>query len=290
MSPLLVPLLALALLSTGCSIDVLDDAVESREEKIFTVSGPVTLAVTTFDGSIEVASWDRNEVRVEILRRASSEQQLADLVVDTRQEGGRIVVDAREPRRRNDAFGNGASVSFLVTAPRTSALEARTGDGSVSARDLSGGVRVDTGDGSIRLDRTTGDLRLRTGDGSVEVTEARGAVDVETGDGSVEVSGVLAQLRVRTGDGAVSATADTGSVMQADWQIETGDGAISLRLPSAFDAEVEAGSGDGSIHVDGISTSTDRDESRKAVRGRLGRGGHGLRLQSGDGPIDVSVR
>jgi DUF4097 and DUF4098 domain-containing protein YvlB len=288
MRPLVFPLLSISLLSTACSVDVAGAAVESREEKVFTVTGPVTLTVTTFDGSIEVTSWDRNEVRVEILRRASSDQQLRALEVDARQEGGRIVVEGREPSRRGGAFDS-SSVSFLVTTPRTSSLEARTGDGSVAARDLAGSTSVDTGDGSIRLERVEGDLRLRTGDGSVNVTAARGKVEVETGDGSVQVSGVLTELRARTGDGSVNVTADPGSAMQADWQIETGDGAVSLRLPAAFDADVDASSGDGGVHVDGIPSAADRD-ARNSVRGRLGRGGRTLRVQSGDGPIDVGVR
>ena len=208
------------------------------------------------------------------------------------QDAGRITVEAREPRRRDGGeFGiNSPSVSFLVTTPKTTSLEVRTGDGSVAARDLSGRARIDTGDGSIRLDRVEGDLQARTGDGSVEIANARGTVGVETGDGSVQVSGVLTELRTRTGDGSVSVAADPGSAMQADWQIETGDGAISLRLPASFDADIEASSGDGAVHVDGIPPPANRDEPRNAVRGRIGRGGRVLRLQSGDGSIEVSVR
>jgi hypothetical protein len=289
---LIAPLFCLSLFATGCSIDVTDDSVESREEKSFTVSGPVTLAVNTFEGSIEVASWDRNEVRVEILRRASSERQLADLEVVTTQDAGRIVLEAREPGRRDGGrFGfDSPSISFVVTAPKTTSLQARTGDGSVAARDLSGSARIDTGDGSIRLDRVDGDLQLRTGDGSVDVTTGRGRVEIETGDGSIHLSGVLTGMRLQTGDGSVDVTVEPGSAMQADWQIATGDGSIALRLPEAFDAEVDASSGDGGVHVDGIPSPANAEEPRNVVKGRLGRGGRSLRLQSGDGSIAVSAR
>ena len=287
---LLAPLLGI-LLATGCSIDVRDETVESRDEKVFTVTGPVTLAVSTFDGSIEVESWNRNEVRVAILRRASREQQLADLEVTTTQDGGRVVVEAREPQRRSDlSFRGGSSVSFLISAPRNTSLQARTGDGPVAARDLSGTVTVDTGDGPIRLERLEGELTLRTGDGSVDVTAVRGRVRAETGDGPVQVSGVLNGLSVRTGDGGVQLSAESGSAMQDDWQITTGDGPIAVALPAAFDAEVDASSGDGPIHVEGLPPPADGDEPRHAVNGRLGKGGRTLRLQSGDGGIDVRVR
>ena len=58
--------------STACSIDVRGNESSSREEKRFTVSAsePVDLQIRTFDGRISVRSWDKDEVLVEIDRRA----------------------------------------------------------------------------------------------------------------------------------------------------------------------------------------------------------------------------
>ena len=50
--------------STACRMDVDTQAFIEREEKRFTADGVVDLNVSTFDGSVEIRSWDRAEVLV----------------------------------------------------------------------------------------------------------------------------------------------------------------------------------------------------------------------------------
>ena len=57
-----------ALASTACVINVNDESVVVREERRFAVSGDPDLTLNTFDGSIRVQAWDRNEVLIEIAR------------------------------------------------------------------------------------------------------------------------------------------------------------------------------------------------------------------------------
>ena len=103
-------------LSTACSIDVNGAGSVVTEEKIFQLTGQPDLKLHTFDGSIEVRSWDRNEVSVEIRRRAASDEEARALEVTTTQDGNRIVIDApgRE-RRRVIRIGSwaGEDVSFV---------------------------------------------------------------------------------------------------------------------------------------------------------------------------------
>jgi hypothetical protein len=292
--PVLVSLLALG--SAGCSIDVRANNVVTREEKRFTVSGDLDLNLRTFDGSIQVRSWDRNEVLVEIERRGPDKESTEALVVNTTQDGKRIVVDAPSPQERREGIHFGSwqspSVNLIVTAPRRLTMEARTGDGSITAEDLVGTVALNTGDGSIRLARADGRLRARTGDGSIQITDAVGSVEAASGDGSIEVEGRFEAIEVRTGDGSVRVDVRDGSVMKTDWSIGTGDGAISLRVPGDLDAEVDAHSSDGRVRADGISQAerSRDDDDRGTLRGRLGKGGRVMRLRSGDGSIDISRR
>ena len=55
-----------AAISTACVVSVDSQGQIVREEKRFSVSGTPDVRVTTFDGSIEVQSWDRAEVLIEI--------------------------------------------------------------------------------------------------------------------------------------------------------------------------------------------------------------------------------
>ncbi len=283
----------LALGSTACSIDLQGDSVVTRDEKRFSVSGEPELSLSTFDGSIQVQSWDQKEVRIEIERRGRDSQATAALVVNVNQIGNRIVVEAADPRGRNGGsfFGSrtSGSVSLIVTTPARVTLDARSGDGSIATEGLAGALVLNTGDGSIRVTHVDGRVKAHTGDGSIRISDAIGLADADTGDGSIDLAGRFEGVTVRTGDGSVRVAAGEGSAVTSDWNITTGDGAIDLRLPAALNAELDAHTGDGHVEARGFDGVTrDHRDDGHTLRGRLGNGGHTLRLRSGDGSIVVS--
>ena len=288
----------LSMAASACSIDVRGEGVVTREEKRFDVSGQAELSLRTFDGSIQLKSWDRNEVLVEIERHGPDQKAAESLTVNTSQEGNRIVVDAPAPRDQRDGIHIGSfqspSVSLIVTAPRKVSVNARTGDGSIEAADLAGTVELNSGDGSIRARRIEGSLRAHTGDGSISITDAAGRVEADSGDGSVELTGRFDAIDVRTGDGSVRLDVLDGSALKSDSSVNTGDGSITLRLPANFDADLDAHTGDGGVHADGLAVQAERDpenrdrKEKDSLRAQLGKGGRTLRLNSGDGSINIS--
>jgi len=145
-------------------------------------------------------------------------------------------------------------------------------------------------DGRIEVSNVGGQLKAHTGDGIIRINQARGTVDADSGDGAIDVDGRLDVVTVRTGDGSVRVAAADGSNMKSEWRITTGDGRISLRVPNGFNAAVDASTGDGSVHVDGIPNASSKggDSNRHRVAGQLGSGGAALTLRSGDGSIDVT--
>jgi Putative adhesin len=143
-----------------------------------------------------------------------------------------------------------------------------------------------------------GVMTLHTGDGSVHVDNGQGQIDVDTGDGSVEVSGNLTAVKLHTGDGSIVFRGDSRLVMSDDWDISTGDGSVTMYLPPDFGAELDARTSDGGIRnelrvasqaeaeEDASARRHDPDEnSRRAVRGRIGGGGKLLKIRTGDGSI-----
>jgi hypothetical protein len=98
----------------------------------------------------------------------------------------------------------------------------------------------------------------------------------------------MTSVRARTGDGSVAIHADAGSVPEADWDITTGDGSVTLELPDGFNGELDAHTGDGGIRMNDITVSNVSGTiSRSNVRGRLGAGGHSVRVRTGDGSITL---
>jgi hypothetical protein len=283
-----VYLLVGGVLTAGCSIDVSGNSAAVQEEKRFTVGSGTRLQVSTFDGSVEVRSWDQPEVLVQIEKRAASTEAAQALVVNTRQEGDTVVVEAPSRREGGGVGGfDSASVAFRITVPRQMRLDVSSGDGAISVRDVAGALSLRTGDGSVSAEGVDGDLRVHTGDGSISVRGGRGAFDLDSGDGSIDLSAAINGLRISSGDGAVRVDAAPGSVAKAGWTVTTGDGSISVRLPAAIDALVDAHSGDGRVRADWANVP-DSDDVGGSFEGRLGNGGGTIRLRTGDGSIDIS--
>jgi DUF4097 and DUF4098 domain-containing protein YvlB len=283
---------ALALLSAGCTVTVDSHSEIVREEKRFEVDGRADVRVATFDGSVEIQSWDKPDVVIEIEKRGPTKAAVEGLEISSQQKGNVIELEVKRPR--NESFsGIGlhrtASARLIVNVPRNTNVRARSGDGSIRIDRVSGAIDLRTGDGSIRASDVSGELTFDTGDGSVTVEGAEGRLSVDTGDGSVNVSGRLGMLKLHTGDGSVVYRAEPGSAMLEPWEITTGDGSVSLYLPADFGAELDAHTGDGTIRND-LEVEADGDaKPRRTLKGKIGSGGQLLRVRTGDGAIRLKV-
>lgn len=273
----------------ACTVTLDSQSQIVRDEKRFTVTAVPTVNLTTFDGTIQIQSWDKTEVLVEIEKRGPTREAVDALVVKSSQDGDTIDLEVVKPQH---AFGFGVRVTgsarFNVWLPRESHVKARSGDGSILVEHVKGKIDVHTGDGGIRLNDVSGDLTLNTGDGSVTAEDVQGRLAVDTGDGALTLSGNLSALRVHTGDGSIIYRAQPGTSMAEDWDITTGDGAILLYLPRDFSAELDAHTGDGGVRNDlDVATGTNGEINRRTVRGRIGDGGRQLRIRTGDGAITL---
>jgi hypothetical protein len=283
---------AAALALAACDITIGASEYSVREEKKFAVSGPARLSLSTFDGSIEVRGWDRNEVAVEVEKVGPDQQTVERIQVKAAQDGDAITIDVPKPSPlETSGLRRTPSANLVVSVPLRTAVLARSGDGSIQVRRVTGAIDLDTEDGSISLEEVAGTLVARTGDGSVRAQKVDGQVEIHTGDGSVGLDGVLTGVTVETRDGSVEVTARPGSRTDGEWDVTTGDGNVSLEIPEGFGADVDARTGDGRVRIDSITDTTDarknEGEERESVAGKLGGGGKALRIRTSSGSITV---
>ncbi len=272
---LALPAVVAALFAAPGCVDIVGADMNryvERDEKHFTVSGKPDVALTTFDGSIEIRPWDKPDVEVVIEKRGRDHADVAEIEVKAEQHGNRIEVSIVEPKRDrgfNLHFHN-RSARLIVSMPASSDVAAKSGDGSID------------------IERIAGRVQLRSGDGSIRGRMLGGDVEANTGDGSIKLDGKLTGLQVHTGDGSVTIHADPGSAPGGDWSIVTGDGSVTLEVPGDFGAELDAHTGDGGIQLHDVTLSNVDGAIRKnTVRGRLGNGGHAVKVRTGDGSITL---
>jgi len=287
--------LGLAVAGTAaCDVTLGAPEYSVREEKSFIVTGSAQVSLKTWDGSIEVRGWDKSEVRIEVEKRGADQAAVDRIQVKATQAGNVITVEIAKPSPlTTGGFRSSPSASLVVSVPLQTTLVARSGDGSIKVKRVTGKVDVETNDGSLSLDEISGELIARTGDGTIQGSDLTGRAAVKTGDGGIEMSGVWTALTVETQDGSVKLVGRKGSRADEAWEVTTGDGTIALTLPEDFSAELDAHTGDGRIRVerlDGKATAPDAGEetSRSTVRGKLGEGGKALRLRTGSGRITIS--
>jgi DUF4097 and DUF4098 domain-containing protein YvlB len=254
--------------------------------KKYTFSGKPDLRVETGDGDVEIASGPANEITARVDAQGYKIND-SDLHVEESQDGNRIQILVKT---RNHftffSFGHhGLRVQVIV--PAQSDMEIRTGDGNVRCSPVEGKISIDTGDGNLTATGLHGDIHLHSGDGHIDGQDFAGNLNVDTGDGHINVTGRFDVLYLKTGDGGIDAQADPGSKIANAWTLHSGDGHINLKVPSDFNADLDAHTGDGHITLDfPVSVSGALSESR--IHGKLNAGGGTLAVSSGDGSIHIA--
>jgi hypothetical protein len=93
-----------AILSLGgaaCVVSVDHEGLTEHVEKRFNVKdGPADLRLYTFDGAVEVRSWDRPEVLIQIDKRAQDKDTLDKIEIVAEQKNGLIQVEARHTGKK----------------------------------------------------------------------------------------------------------------------------------------------------------------------------------------------
>lgn len=299
-------LLVATTLLPGCEVNLNHDGLTSRDVKTFTVTGQAELVLDTFDGAIELHSWDKNEIEVEIEKRAMEQVLLDEIKVDAQQQGDRITIKVTGPSRmEHRGITLGVNISptarLRVAVPRNININATSGDGSIRAEAIDGRIVLNTTDGSVTGTRIGGDIQIRSGDGSIRLDHATGKLDLETTDGSIGLEVKPTVLRVRTGDGAIRANIEADTVMADSWDLTTSDGSVTVTLPGQFSAELDAETSDGTVRTNHPLLEDDRDrqerrdgedrddrrERRRVLKAKMGDGGKAFRIRTGDGTIRI---
>jgi DUF4097 and DUF4098 domain-containing protein YvlB len=123
-----------------------------------------------------------------------------------------------------------------------------------------------------------------TVNGEIRIAGLKSDVEAETVNCSIRIA-TTGRAEARTVNGSIEA-----SMGNADWEDDvaftTVNGGITLELPSEVNAELKASTVNGDISTDFPVTVQGRFGPR-SMRGRLGRGGHELALETVNGSIEL---
>jgi DUF4097 and DUF4098 domain-containing protein YvlB len=237
-----------------------------RDTTKLDVSGTPRINVETFDGALLIRGWDKPEVNVNVIKRASSEKGLRGIRYQASKNGNDINITASFDKAFAQSIAPGvtninANVTLEIFVPRNVVLRASSGDGRLSLEGVAGELDLRTGDGSIDVVDGRGRVVAKTGDGRIRIANFNGAADAITGDGRINLEGRFTQLAARTGDGT-----------------------ITLALPADFNAYIETDAE--KVTNEGLTVTEETNPSAKRLRRwKIGSGGMVITLRTGDGRV-----
>jgi len=286
---------------SGC--DGLDGFERYREDfhsgQAFASHG--RLEVQNTNGSVDIASWDRETLDVSGEKYASSRNELDQVKIDVEVSGGVARVKVIHPTGFLGSYG----AKLLIRVPKATALDrVKTTNGGVTVEDLDGNGNVGTTNGGLRLEHVNGDYEVESTNGSLDLEECHGAVRAQTTNGSIRGRLGGGAVEAGTTNGSIELTLDhasPGAAIRAHTSngrvtlalaefnanpitVDTTTGSITLRLPEGVGARVEARTSVNGIENDLMPFTVD-EQSRHRLSGKLGAGGPEIELHTTTGKI-----
>jgi hypothetical protein len=268
------------------SVPVLAQATEHDWHKTYSVGASPSLTVETGDTSLDVEPCgDCREIRIQV----HATRGLNEYRLEEHQDGDHVFFSFKEkPHIGMFNWRNESGTKVTVETPAHLDLDAKTADGNLTARGITGTLQVHSGDGSVMLEDVHGDLRLGASDGNVTIRRATGTLDARGSDGHMTVDGEFTAVQMHTSDGNLDLTLAPGSKLTAASSVVSSDGHVNINLPSTLAADLDISTSDGRIDCN-LPLTMDHYDSSHSIRGRLNGGGMPLSIHTSDGNVRIAV-
>ncbi len=206
---------------------VFADRLEETFKKRIDTNGFTGMSVQNVNGSIDITSWDKNEIEIIAYKKVYSNdpdraKYLMDMLkVEIVEDGDRVNIQTILPktsRNRNDGFfswlfhgGNsGTSISYELRVPEKMDLDVRSTNGGLSIEGCSGQMTFATTNGKIKAEELSGSVKARSTNGSVYIQLVKVSktdeMSFKTTNGSIKVYlpyNTNADVEARTTNGRI---------------------------------------------------------------------------------------
>ena len=252
--------------------------------------------VSNLKGSIEVRTWERNEVQV----TGSLGEGVERLEIEG--SGSKLSVRVRYPRNSH----NTEPTTLVLEIPHQASLDVESVAANVDVQGIAGEeLEIDSVSGTVvavgaprkaAIESVSGDLRLNLNTRDVEVDSVSGkvtlrgriagSVEVETVSGNIEVDTRgerLSRLQVSTVSG--DASVQGGIADAARFSLESVSGDLRLALPAGSSARVEATTFSGDIDAPGANVVRKRYGPGASLEHRYGTGDASIAVETFSGDV-----
>jgi hypothetical protein len=243
--------------------------------KTFPAKAGENLKVSIDPGNINVETWDKDEVRIEVVskKKFNFEELIAEKKGNTikfhleLEDGWQnsVLLKVNAPSNFNfDLKTTGGNIN--VGNDIYGNFDAETDGGNVSFKSVNGKVRVSSNGGNISGENVVGEIKLHTNGGNISLGNVKsGKTEVDTYGGNISVGTVSSDLAAKTHGGNIN-VGDVGGnanvftygghismeTVSGSAKMETYGGHLNLKGASG---NVEAKTMGGHINLEDISGS-----------------------------------
>jgi DUF4097 and DUF4098 domain-containing protein YvlB len=245
-----------ALLSFALGAQAADHRGSLTEEfhQTYTLTADGRVELDNINGSVHIASWDRNEVKVDAIKSADTKERLDEAKIEIDSHGSSLSIRTKYPDHDNTwnwgSHNNPASVEYTLTVPRTARLD-----------------------------------EIKLINGSLDVTGVSGEVKASCINGRLDAHNLAGRARLSTINGQLKAQFD--QLARQSMELNSINGSVDLIIPSDSNAEVEASTVSGNINNDFGLHVNHHSFVGHDLKGELGTGGTHIRISNVNGRIEV---
>ncbi|HEU4594719.1 MAG TPA: DUF4097 family beta strand repeat-containing protein [Pyrinomonadaceae bacterium] len=257
---LLVFVFAVAMLAAGDGL-ARQQPGQSELTEEFHQSYPLApggrVSLSNINGKVSIAAWDRNEVKVDALKKAYKPERLREAEIKIDARGDHLHIETEYPKHeyrtkenwtREDSV---ATVEYTLTVPRGARLaEVELVNGALHIEGLSGAVNASSVNGRVTARGLTGPVKLSVVNGLLEAS-----FDRLNGSSGISLSSV--------------------------------NGPLNVTIPSDANVVLRADTVHGSIKNDFNLPVREGEYVGREIEGRLGAGAARLNLSNVNGAINV---
>jgi DUF4097 and DUF4098 domain-containing protein YvlB len=212
------------------------------------------IELDNINGPVRVTAWERNEVKVDAIKRAGKRKRLEEAKIQVDSSSNSLSIRTEYPEHNHTFWNDGnhdqaASVEYALTVPRSASLD-----------------------------------EIKLVNGNLDIEGVNGEVHVSCVNGRLTAHDLGGRAELATVNGKLEATVDR---LESPLNVSSVNASVVLTLPSDAKAIVEASTVNGAISNDFGMLVSKHQWVGHEMRGELGGGGPHVRVSNVNGRIEI---
>lgn len=207
------------------------------------------VSLENINGSVQITGWDRNEVKVDAVKSARSQDTLDRIKIEVSSSPNGVYIKTEFPNHMFEHDGNWR-VDYTLMVPKRAAID--------------------------KVNLVNGGLKVRNVSGDVSASSVNGPIDARDLSGAVHLSAVNGPIEAVFSNPGLSDPVSVSTV----------NGPITITLPAGVHARVSAHTVNGSID-NSFGIQVTGHLVGHSLEGSIGNGGSQIDLKSVNGGIHI---